>query len=154
MGPSLWPFYIHEPLIVLIVLPLAHVSNYRCAWVIRGSSPDLEVQDHLEARFKHPELHGCGKFHDLEGPLHGVQDPKEEWSRALLFTFIEAHKTFSPVLCGLVRRMLPPSPRGHPSITYKYFRHRQQKRGPVDGRTPQKALPDIKRRRSHDGSPV
>ena len=28
VGPSSWPCYIHEPLILLIVLPLDHVSNY------------------------------------------------------------------------------------------------------------------------------
>ena len=50
----------------------------------------------MEARFKHPELHGCGKFHCLEGPVHGVQDPKEEWSRAILFKFIEPQENFPP----------------------------------------------------------
>ena len=80
----------HEPLIVLIVLPLAHVSNYICTWVLLGSSPSLEVQDHLEAIFKNPELHGSGKFHYLEGYVYGVKCPKEEWSRALLFKFIES----------------------------------------------------------------
>ena len=66
----------HESLIVLIVLPLAHVSKYRGPWVLWGSSRSLEVKDHLGAGFKYPELHGCGKFHDLEGPVHGVQDTK------------------------------------------------------------------------------
>ena len=95
-GPSFWPRSMHEPLVVLIVLTLAHVSNYRGPWVLRGSPPDLEVQDHLEARFKHPGLHGCGKFHDLEGTVHGLRDPKEEWSRSLWFKFLEAQKTFLP----------------------------------------------------------
>ena len=66
----------HEPIIVLIVLPLDHVSNYRGPWVLRGISQALEVQKHLEVGFKHPDLHGCGKFHYLEGPVHGVRDPK------------------------------------------------------------------------------
>ena len=66
----------HDPLIVLIVLTLAHVSNYKVPWVLRESSPALEVQNHMEAGFKHPELHGCDKFHDLEGPVHGLRDPK------------------------------------------------------------------------------
>ena len=43
MGPSSWPFSMHEPLIVLIVLSLDHVSNLICPWVLRGSSPALEV---------------------------------------------------------------------------------------------------------------
>ena len=62
----------HEPLIVLIVLPLAHVTNYIGPWVLWMISPSLEVQEHLYAGFKYPELHGCVKFHDLEGTVHGV----------------------------------------------------------------------------------
>ena len=58
--------------------------------MIRGSPQALDVQDHLEAGSKHPELHGCRKFHDLEGPAHGVRYYKEEWSRYLLFKLIEA----------------------------------------------------------------
>ena len=112
VGPSFWPCSMNEPLIMLIVLPLAHVSNYRGPWVLWGSSPALEVQDHLEARFKHPELHGCGKFNDLEGPVHGVRDPKEEWSRALLFNFLDTQKTFPTMSFSLARRMLPSSPGG------------------------------------------
>ena len=144
----------HEPLIVLIVSPLDHVSNYRGPWVLRGSHASLEVQDHLEARFKHPEIHGCGKFHDLEGPVHGVRDPKEDWSRALLFKFLEAQKTFPPVSCSLMRRMLLPSPEGSLSSTDKYCCRRQQNRRTGDGGTPQQELPDSKRRISIDGNPV
>ena len=47
VGPSFWPCSMHEPLIVLIVLPLSHVSNYRGTWVLRGSSLALEVQEHM-----------------------------------------------------------------------------------------------------------
>ena len=144
----------HEPLIVLLFYPLDHVSNYRGPWVIRGSSTALEVQYHLEARFKHPELHGCGKFHDLEGPVHGVQDPKEEWIRALLFKFIEAQNNPPPVSYGLVRIMLPPSPGGSLLSTDKSCRRRRQKRRPGDGGTPQQALPDSKIHISLDGNPV
>ena len=144
----------HEPLIVLIVLPLSHVSNYRGPWVIRSSYPSLEVQDHLEVGFKYPELHGCGKFHDLGGPVNGFRYPREYWSRAILFKFIGAQKTFPPMLYVLVRRMLPPSPGGSFLSTDKYFRRRRQKRRPGDRGTSQQALLDNKRRRSLDGNPV
>ena len=110
VGPSCWSRSMHEPIIVLICLPLDHVSNYRGPWVLQGISQALEVHSHLEDGFKHPELHGCGKFRDLEGPVHGVQDPKEGWSRALLFKFLEAQKTFTPVLCGLVKICYLPCP--------------------------------------------
>ena len=71
--------------------------------MLQGSPPSLEVQNQLEAVFKHHDLHGCGKFHYLEGPVNGLRDPKEEWSRAVLFKFIGSHKTFPPcyeVWCG------------------------------------------------------
>ena len=69
VGPLFWTHYLHEPLIVLIVLPLDHVPNYRYPWVLRGSPSAIEVHNQLEARFKHPELHGCRKLHELEGPV-------------------------------------------------------------------------------------
>ena len=134
-------------------LPLAHVSNYRGICVLRGGSTAIEVQDHLEAGFKHPELDGCGNYHDFEWLVHGVQDPKEEWSWALMFKFLEAHKTFHPVLCGLVRRMLLPSPGVSLSIADKSCCQRQRNRRPVDGGTPQQALQDSNRQRSLDGNP-
>ena len=95
--------------------------------MLREISSDLKVQDHMEAGFKHPELHGCGKFHDLEGPVHVVRYPKEEWSRTLLFKIIEAQKTFPPVAYGLVRRMLPHLPGELLSNTNKSCLQRQQK---------------------------
>ena len=71
--------------------------------MLQGSSPDIEVQNHMEAGFKHPEIHGRGKVHDLEGPVNEEREPKEEWSRDLLFKFLEAQKTFPlcyAVWCG------------------------------------------------------
>ena len=144
----------HKPIIVLIVLPMNHVSNYIGTWVLWGVSQALEVQNHLEAGLKHPKLYGCGGSHYLEGPLHGVQDPKEEWIRAFMFKSLEAQKTFPPVLCGLVRRMLPPSPGGSLLSTDKSCRRRRQKLRPGDRGTSQQALTYIKRRISLDGNSV
>ena len=76
VGSSFWSCSLYELLVVLIFLPLAHVSNYRFPWVLRGISIALEVQDQLNVGFKHTELHGCGKFHDFEGPVHWVKEPK------------------------------------------------------------------------------
>ena len=39
VGPSFWTCSMNEPLIVLIFLPLDHVSNYRCTWVLQRISP-------------------------------------------------------------------------------------------------------------------
>ena len=72
VGPSFWTCSMNEPLIVLIFLPLDHVSNYRGPWVLHGMSTSLEVQDHMEVGFKYPDIHRCGKIHDLEGSVHEV----------------------------------------------------------------------------------
>ena len=66
----------HEPLTMLIVLPLSHVSNYRGPCMLLRIPYTLEVHNQLESGFKHPELHRSIKRHDLEGPVHGVLDPK------------------------------------------------------------------------------
>ena len=118
-----------------------------------GSSLDLEVHDHLEAGFKNPELHGCGKFHDLEGPVHGVREPKEEWIRSLMFKFLEAQKTFPRVIYFGTDNVTT-SPGEALSSTYNSCRQKQRNRRPGDGGTPQQELPDSKRRRSIDGNPV
>ena len=41
LGPYFWPCSMHKPLIVLIFLNMAHVSNYRGPWVLRGVSQAL-----------------------------------------------------------------------------------------------------------------
>ena len=71
-----------------------------------------------------------------------------------MFKFIEDQKTFPPMLCGLVQRMLPPSPVGSVSSTDKSIQRRQQKRRPGDRGTPQQAPLDSKRQRSIDGNTV
>ena len=60
-GSSFWPCSMHEPLIVLIVLPLVHVQHYSGPWKQRGGQRAHELEDLLEAGFKHPVEHGCEK---------------------------------------------------------------------------------------------
>ena len=73
VGPSFWPCSIYKPIILFFVLSLAHVKNFRGPWVQRWSTPDLELHNQLEYISKNPELYGCRKIHDLEGPVHVVQ---------------------------------------------------------------------------------
>ena len=86
--------------------------------------------------------------------MHGVQDPKEEWSRAVLFKFIEAQETFNPMLFGLVWIILLPSPGGSFLCTNKTIQRRRKKGRPGDGGTTQQAIPDSKIRIPIDGSPL
>ena len=151
-GSSFWPSSMHEPLIVLIVLPLTHVENYRGPWTRRGSPEVNRLKNALEAGFRDPELHGSRKFHDVEGPVRGVRDPKEEWSRTLLFEFLEEQKRFPPVSGCLVREMLPVTPRG-PFSSPRKTRQGGKRRSGNRGGTGQE-VPDCKRRRSSDGNSV
>ena len=154
VGPYLWPWSMHENLIMLIAFPLAHVSDYRGLWLLQGIPSALELQKKLEAWLKHPELHRCRKFHDLEGPVHGVGDPKEECSWDVMIKFIEAQEKFTLMLCGLVRRILPPPPGGSTYNKNKPIQQRRWKRRPGDGGTSQQTLTDSKRQRTPDGNPL
>ena len=105
---------------------MARVPNYRGPWVLRRSTSALEVQNKLESGFKYPDLRGCRKFHDLEGPLYGFRDPKEEWSQAVLLKYIEAPERFPPMLFGLVLIMIPPSPGGYFACTNQPSQRRRK----------------------------
>ena len=101
-GSSFWPCSMHEPLIVLIVLPLIHVQNYSGPWKQRSGQRADELENLLEAGFKLPGEHGCGKFHDLEGTMSCVRNTPEKWSGALLFEFLKEQRSFPPRVsqCG------------------------------------------------------
>ena len=59
--------------------------------------------------------------------MHGVQDVKEVWSRSLLLKFLEAQKTLSLVLHGLLWKILPSLPGGLFSSTKNSCRWRRRK---------------------------
>ena len=46
-GQSFWPSSMHEPLMVLIVLPLSHIPNYSGLWTQQGSAGSNEIKDQL-----------------------------------------------------------------------------------------------------------
>ena len=81
-GTSFWPASMHEPLILLIVLPLTHDQNYRGPWALRQSAEADKLKEKLEAGFRDPSLHGCEKLVDVghvhavrvESPLKTIQD--------------------------------------------------------------------------------
>lgn len=106
-GSPFWPRSMHESLILIIVLPLSYAPNYSGPWALRRGGEAGILERELEAGFKEPSLHGCRKFHDLAGSVSGLRDPKEGWSRTLLFQFLNKQKTFPPVSWSLVRKMLP-----------------------------------------------
>ena len=148
-GTSFWPRDMHEPLIVVVVLPLSHVPNYRGPWTVRASNTADELKDELEAGFKDPGLHGCEKFDDLERPMPCLRKGQEGWSGSLLFQFLKKQRGFPPVSGGVVRKLLPTVP-GR-SISSSTSTGRRRKRGSRDRRTSVDKVQGGKKRRSVDG---
>ena len=62
-GNHFWSFDQHEPLIIAVVLPLAHTQNYRGPWVAKGTPEASTCKGELECGFKlgNPRAaKGCG----------------------------------------------------------------------------------------------
>ena len=149
-GTSFWPKSMHEPLTILIILPLAHDSNYSGPWTQRGSEAAIGLKAELETGFKNPSLHGCKEFPDLDSSLHGVRLCEEEWSRSLLWEFLKAQRSFPPVSRCLVRKLLPTPPSRSVSST-RSSRGGRRKRRSGHGGEPGGKVPNSKRRRSSHG---
>jgi hypothetical protein len=151
-GASFWPSSMHEPLIVLIAFPFAHVPRYHGPWTVGGSFSGDGLVQRLEAGFKDPSIHGAGKFHDLEGAMPCLWKSAEGWSGALLRKFLDSQKSFPPVSQCLVRGMLQVPPACHLSNTGKARRRRKRRSGDGEGRD--SAVQAGPKRRSLDGGPL
>ncbi len=128
-----------KPLLVAIVFPLAHVSNYTGPWLVRGTDMGWYYKHALVEGFKRPPRapgkgrphsggHGKrdsagvsgshppgggdpGKLHDLDGSLPGVFDVPEAGSRTLLWELLASAGKLPPVQKCLVRQVLPGIPK-------------------------------------------
>ena len=129
-GTSFWPRDMHEPLIVVVVLPLSHLPNYRGPWTVRASNTADKLKDELEAGFKDPGLHGYKKIDDLAGPMPCLRKINEGWSGTLLFQILTEKRGFLPVSGGVVQKLLPTLP-GR-SISSSTSTGRRRKRGSGD----------------------
>eukprot|EP00985_Skeletonema_marinoi_P028317 scaffold24532_cov80-Skeletonema_marinoi.AAC.2 len=106
-GAPFWPRSMHEPLTVVVVLPLAHVPKYRGPWTIRGRPETKQVAEQLDAKFQRPGESGRGEFLDLEEPMSGMQETDYKWTWDLLRQFLHEQRRFPPVWSGILRGMLP-----------------------------------------------
>lgn len=106
-GAPFWPRSMHEPLTVVVVLPLAHVPKYRGPWTIRGRPETKQVAEQLDAKFQRPGESGRREFLDLEEPMSGMQEADCEWTWDLLRQFLHEQRRFPPVWSGILRGMLP-----------------------------------------------
>ena len=149
-GTFFWGAAMHEPLYVLIVLPITHVVGYRGPWTLRGSAAATQLGDQLEAGFKKLEEHGCKKLHDMEGPMPSLREGPEGWSGGLLRKFLEDTRSFPPVSGRLVQGVLPAIPaRPLPSANIPK-RRRPARRSGHRGEAG-KQIPPRKKRRPSDG---
>ena len=152
-GTSVWTSDMHEPLYVLIVLPITHVSGHRGPWTLRGGEATSQLNLQLETGFKELEKHGCKKFHDVEGPLPSLREGPETWSRDLLREFLEGTRSFPPVSGRVVRTVFPAIPPRPLPSTNVPRRRRRARRSENRGEA-SKQIPPRKKRRSSDGNSV
>jgi hypothetical protein len=105
-GAPFWPSSMHEPLTIIVVLPLAHVENYRGPWVVKHTPQAGDFGQRMDAEFGRPREHGRREFFDLEEPMPSMWEDEFRWSRDLLFEFLQAQSSFPPVQSGLLRGVL------------------------------------------------
>ena len=151
-GNPSWPREMHEPLLLLIVLPLSHVPSYSGPWVAKGTEPAtrLESQCQRISTLWRDRRNGSEKLHDLEGKLPGLWNNAEEWVGSLLCKFFDKQRRFPPVRQCLVRGVLQDGP-GRSLPGPRNDRRRSRSGTRPRGRND---VPESKKRRSSDGSAV
>jgi hypothetical protein len=125
-GVFFWGADQFEPLMVAIVLPLAHVRNHTGPWAVKGTDMGLRYEQALGEGFKRPtekarsgpgggssvgrETGGNAgdpaQLHVLDRPLPGMFSDMETGSQALLREFLAQAGKFPPVQGCLVREVL------------------------------------------------
>jgi hypothetical protein len=109
-GSEVWPENMHEPLILLLVLPLTYVSRYHGPWVAKGTESARRLESTLNKGSKiwRDSRNGSAQLHDLEGSVPGVWKAEEQWSGNILQQFLTEQRRFPPVHECMVRRLLSP----------------------------------------------
>ncbi len=126
-GVPFWGAAQFEPLIVAIIFPLSHVSNYTEPWSIKGTDMGSHYEHALGEGFKGPTKDGApgagqtrgeglgpgrdtgdaGQLHVVDGPLQGVFSNPETRSWTLLRELLPCVGKLPPVQGCLVREVLP-----------------------------------------------
>ncbi len=127
-GAPFWPRSMHEPLTVVVVLPLAFVENYRGPWTARNRPCTQAFGEQLDAEFKRPADNGRVEFLDLDRPMPSLQDEACRWTWDILRKFLHKQRAFSPVQSGILRGLLP-GLRGRSISSAKDSRRRRGRRG-------------------------
>eukprot|EP00956_Cyclotella_meneghiniana_P029334 scaffold70717_cov42-Cyclotella_meneghiniana.AAC.2 len=108
LGPTFWGADMHEPLLIFIMLPLTYVRNYLGPWLLKGTDAAEDIGKRLTSGFKvwKEVSYEPRRFSELDGGLPQLWENPEEWSRTLLFEFLNKQREFPPVRQCLVRKLL------------------------------------------------
>jgi hypothetical protein len=119
----------HEPLLLIMVLPLTHVPDYRGPWLVKSADAPSALEERLKGGFAtwNEYEDDAEKLHELEGYVPGMWRTKEEWLRAVLHEFLVEQRKFPPVHECVVRGTLQRKPKG-PLPESRFARRRRWSR--------------------------
>ena len=106
-GAPFWPLSMHEPLTVVIILPLGHTPHHRGPWTVRGRAETGAFARRLDTEFQRPGKNGRREFFDLEEAMPCLQEETYQWTWAVLREFLYEQRNFPPVQSGVLRGVLP-----------------------------------------------
>ena len=105
-GDHFWSPDQHEPLIVAVVLPLAHAPHHRGPWVARGTDKALRVQRELDLGFKLGAANASRRLPDVDGRVREMWSDVQRRSGTVLREFLAWARKLPPVQECLVRELL------------------------------------------------
>ena len=132
VGDHFWGRVQHEPLIIVVVLPLSHAPSYKGPWLARGSAQACKLACELDAGFKHARNPDHKGLLELGGSLCGLWKDPAGRSRDILQEFLRWARGFPPVHECVVRGLLQGVP-NRPLPEDGAERRRGRKRGSVGG---------------------
>ena len=109
-GDHFWDKSQHKLLILAIILPFAHVENYRGRWIARGLEKTKSLWKELEAGFKITVGRNPKEFPRIDRKLCGMWKDPDVRSRAILLQCLDWARGFPPVWGCLVQEVLPRVP--------------------------------------------
>ena len=78
----------YEPLLIAIVLTVAHIPKHRAPWVVQGSDKSVNTALELTQGFKLGTKRNLGGLHVMDGVLCQVWKDKKGRSRIVLQQFL------------------------------------------------------------------
>ena len=160
VGDHFWSRDQHEPLILAVVLPLAHVADHRGPWLARGTDEAERFSTELTFGFKLAKAPGKlgpedvpERLHDVGGELWEMWKDPVARGRNLLLQFLDWAGRLPPVRECMVRGLLHGKPErsvsaapGNGKVRRRGERYgvgrpgggarkKRKKRGPPDGQS-------------------